>query len=53
LTEAAERGVHVAFPKMTLATDNAAMIAAAAWAKFTTGDFADEDLNAVPQLKLG
>ena len=53
LAEATERGVHVAFPKMALATDNAAMIAAAAWAKFTTGNFADEELNAAPQLRLG
>ena len=29
--EAARRGLHVAFPTLALSTDNAAMIAAAAW----------------------
>jgi N6-L-threonylcarbamoyladenine synthase len=51
--EADKRGLRVAFPTLAMSTDNAAMIAAAAWGKFAAGDFADEGLVAVPQLKLG
>lgn len=51
--EAAARGLRVAFPSLALATDNAAMIAAAAWPKFVTGEFASDELNAMPQLRLG
>ncbi len=51
--EAAVRGLRVAFPSLALATDNAAMIAAAAWPKFVTGEFASDELNAMPQLRLG
>jgi N6-L-threonylcarbamoyladenine synthase len=47
------RGLPVAFPSPALSTDNAAMIAAAAWPKFMAGDFASEDLAATPQLRLG
>jgi N6-L-threonylcarbamoyladenine synthase len=36
-----------------MSTDNAAMIAAAAWPKFRAGVYAGEDLVATPQLKLG
>jgi N6-L-threonylcarbamoyladenine synthase len=36
-----------------MTTDNAAMIAAAAWPKFVTGEFANDGLVAMPQLKLG
>ena len=43
----------VAFPSLALSTDNAAMIAAAAWPKFLANDVAPEDLVATPQLKLG
>jgi N6-L-threonylcarbamoyladenine synthase len=43
----------VAFPSLAMSTDNAAMIAAAAWPKFCAGEFAGEGLVAVPQLKLG
>ena len=53
-TEAARRGLSVAFPSISLSTDNAAMIAAAAWPRFQAGDFADdEELPASPQLRLG
>jgi N6-L-threonylcarbamoyladenine synthase len=38
--EAAERHLPIAFPSLALATDNAAMIAAAAWPKFVAGEFA-------------
>jgi N6-L-threonylcarbamoyladenine synthase len=51
--EAAERHVPIAFPSMALSTDNAAMIAAAAWPKFVMGDFAEEGLTAEPGLALG
>jgi len=50
---AAERGLSVAFPGASLSTDNAAMIAAAAWPKLRHGEFAGADLNATPQLRLG
>jgi N6-L-threonylcarbamoyladenine synthase len=52
-SEAAQRGLPVAFPSFALSTDNAAMIAAAAWPKFLTQNFAPEDLTATPQLRLG
>ncbi len=51
--EADRRGLPVAFPSLALSTDNAAMIAAAAWPKFLAGNFAAEDLGATPQLRLG
>lgn len=51
--EAAERHLSVAFPSIALATDNAAMIAAAAWPKFAAGAFANELLTAEPALTLG
>ena len=51
--EADQRGLPVAFPSLALSTDNAAMIAAAAWPKFVAGDFASEELAATPQLRLG
>ena len=51
--EAKERGIPVAFPSLALATDNAAMIAAAAWPKFLAHEFAPTDLSAQPTLKLG
>ena len=51
--EAARRGLPVAFPAVGLSTDNAAMIAAAAWPKFLAGDFAADSLAASPQLPLG
>lgn len=51
--EAAERGLPIAFPSLALSTDNAAMIAAAAWPKFETEEFAPETLSADPALALG
>ncbi len=42
----------VFFPAPGLSTDNAAMIAAAAFPKFTRGDFADLTLRADPNLSL-
>jgi N6-L-threonylcarbamoyladenine synthase len=51
--EAAQRGLAAEFPTLAMSTDNAAMIAAAAWPKFVAGKFAGEDLVAMPQLQLG
>jgi N6-L-threonylcarbamoyladenine synthase len=51
--EADRRGLPIAFPSVALSTDNAAMIAAAAWPKFVTGKFAPDTLGATPQLRLG
>jgi N6-L-threonylcarbamoyladenine synthase len=52
-TEAARCGLPIAFPRPALATDNAAMIAAAAWPKLLTEDFAPPTLTANPSLLLG
>jgi N6-L-threonylcarbamoyladenine synthase len=51
--EAVRRGIRVAFPTPSLSTDNAAMIAAAAWPRFQAGEFASSDLSADPSLALG
>jgi N6-L-threonylcarbamoyladenine synthase len=50
---AAERNLPIAFPGPSLATDNAAMIAAAAWPRLLNRDYAAPTLTATPQLKLG
>jgi len=49
---AGERGVKVFFPSRVLSTDNAAMIAAAAYARFVNGQFADVGLNAKASMPL-
>ena len=51
--EAARRRIGVAFPTLALSTDNAAMIAAAAWPRFVAGEFASPELTADPSLVLG
>jgi tRNA N6-adenosine threonylcarbamoyltransferase len=51
--EAIERSLPIAFPSLTLSTDNAAMIAAAAWPKLIEGEFAPSSLSAEPSLTLG
>jgi N6-L-threonylcarbamoyladenine synthase len=51
--EAARRNFNVAFPTLALSTDNAAMIAAAAWPRLEAKDFADQSLSADPSLALG
>jgi len=51
--EADRRNLPIAFPSLALSTDNAAMIAAAAWHKLLAQNFASEDLGATPQLRLG
>ena len=51
--EAARRSLSVSFPTLALSTDNAAMIAAAAWPRLEARDFAPPDLSADPSLALG
>ncbi len=51
--EAASRGLAVAFPSIALSTDNAAMIAAAAYPKFLAHQLAPASMTAAPQLRLG
>jgi N6-L-threonylcarbamoyladenine synthase len=51
--EAEKRGLPVAFPAVALSTDNAAMIAAAAWDKWLAKDFAADTMEPTPQLRLG
>jgi N6-L-threonylcarbamoyladenine synthase len=48
-----KRRLAVIFPSLELSTDNAAMIAAAAWPKFVAGNVAEETLTAMPSLSLG
>ena len=50
---AAEEGILVLFPSRKLSTDNAAMIAAAAYPRFLAGEFAGAELSSDPGLKLG
>src|SRR5580658_3442702 len=50
--EAAARSVRISFPTLALSTDNAAMIAAAAWPRLLAQDFAPLDLSADPSLTL-
>lgn len=50
---AARRSLPVSFPSIALSTDNAAMIAAAAWPKLVAGQFAEDTLEPTPQLRLG
>ncbi len=51
-SKAAAMGVNVFFPSRALSTDNAAMIAAAAYPHLLAGDLAPTDLNAEPNLRL-
>jgi N6-L-threonylcarbamoyladenine synthase len=51
--EAAERNLQIGFPSLSLSTDNAAMIAAAAWPKLLEGAYAPQELTAEPSLTLG
>ena len=50
---AAEKGMEVFYPRPILCTDNAAMIAGAAYFQYKSGNTADLCLNAIPGLKLG
>jgi N6-L-threonylcarbamoyladenine synthase len=50
--EGARREIEIYFPSRALSTDNAAMIAAAGYARFLAGDRADSTLNAEANLPL-
>jgi N6-L-threonylcarbamoyladenine synthase len=50
--DAAQEGLFVYFPSRPLSTDNAAMIAAAAYPKFLAGDFAAMDFSAEAGMAL-
>jgi N6-L-threonylcarbamoyladenine synthase len=50
--EAAKAGLPVYFPSRTLSTDNAAMIAAAAYPKWIVQDFAEMDFSAEASFAL-
>ena len=50
--QAAEEGVLVYFPSRKLSTDNAAMIAAAAYPRFLAGEFAEAEFSADAALRL-
>jgi tRNA N6-adenosine threonylcarbamoyltransferase len=50
--EAAAEGLPVHFPSRKLSTDNAAMIAAAAYSRFLAHEFADAELSADAGLRL-
>jgi len=49
---ASREGVRVYFPSRQLSTDNAAMIAAAAYPKFLAEDFAQPEFSAEASLRL-
>jgi N6-L-threonylcarbamoyladenine synthase len=51
--ETRRRGMSAFFPSRELSTDNAAMIAAAAFARYTNREHAGSDLNAMPNMPLG
>ena len=51
-TKSGAMGVNVFFPSRALSTDNAAMIAAAAYPHLLAGDLASSDLDAEPNLRL-
>src|ERR1700722_12415806 len=50
--ESAQQGIPVFFPSRVLSTDNAAMIAAAAYPKFLANDWAAMDFSAEANLRL-
>jgi N6-L-threonylcarbamoyladenine synthase len=50
--QAAKEGLPVYFPSRPLSTDNAAMIAAAAYPKFLAGELAEPELSAEAGLQL-
>jgi N6-L-threonylcarbamoyladenine synthase len=50
---AAGQGIAVYFPGLSLCTDNAAMIAAAGYARMMRGERSDLNLNVFPNAPLG
>jgi N6-L-threonylcarbamoyladenine synthase len=51
--ESRKHGLETFFPSRALSTDNAAMIAAAAYPRLVAGERADASLNAQPNFPLG
>ena len=51
--QARQEGLPVYFPSRQLSTDNAAMIAAAAYPLYLAGEFAEAELSAEAALRLG
>ena len=51
-SEANQEGLPVYFPSRKLSTDNAAMIAAAAYPRFLAGEFAEAELSSDAALRL-
>ncbi|HEW92663.1 MAG TPA: tRNA (adenosine(37)-N6)-threonylcarbamoyltransferase complex transferase subunit TsaD [Thermotogaceae bacterium] len=49
---AKEKRIELYIPDLKYCTDNAAMIARAAWMKYEKGEFDDLSLNAIPYLNL-
>ena len=49
---AKEKNINVYYPEGILCTDNAAMIAASGYYEYLKGNFAELNLNAVPNLKI-
>jgi N6-L-threonylcarbamoyladenine synthase len=47
-----QKGMEVFFPKLSLCTDNAAMIAAAGYARLKLGEISDLNLNVFPNTPL-
>jgi len=47
-----QKGIEVFFPELSLCTDNAAMIAAAGYARLGRGEMADLNLNVFPNTPL-
>lgn len=47
------KDIEVYFPEINLCTDNAAMIASAAYYNYKVGKVSDLRLNAIPNLKIG
>lgn len=51
--ECAKRGINIYFPPIVLCTDNAAMVASAAYYEYLNGNVSTMYLNANPSLKIG
>ena len=49
---AKEHNIEIKYPSLSLCTDNAAMIAAAGYYTYMTGNTSDLSLNAVPNLGI-